>query len=176
VLCGAGLGSRLGASGASSAQEGRVNRPSTAREALIVEALGDVAALIDRVEAATATMETTRQALVQATADLAAQALAFDNRMAAIAENAKRKAVQHIAQRTDELSRSTLAVQRQAFEVTAQELFRAEMESTLERVSVLLRQSAQRLDRSWQRWLTHAATATAASAVTWALAAWLWLR
>ena len=38
-----------------------MNPPSTAREALIAEALGDVARLIDRVEALTPAMDKARQ-------------------------------------------------------------------------------------------------------------------
>lgn len=39
-----------------------MNRPSTAKEALIAEALGEVATLIDRVEAVAPVMNSSRQA------------------------------------------------------------------------------------------------------------------
>ena len=51
--------------------------PSTAREALIVETLGEVAALIDRVEAVAPSMDASRQTLVQASAELASAVAAF---------------------------------------------------------------------------------------------------
>jgi hypothetical protein len=37
-----------------------------------------------------------------------------------------------------------------------------------------LQRLVQKVDRPWQQWLTHAATAAVASVATWALAAYLW--
>lgn len=47
-----------------------MNRPTTTREALIAEALGDMAQLVDRIEALAPAMDETRRALAQASADL----------------------------------------------------------------------------------------------------------
>jgi hypothetical protein len=153
-----------------------VNRPSTAREALIVEALGEVAALIDRVEAVAPAMEAARQALVRATAELASQVLAFENRMTAVTENAKVQAVRHIARRTDEVARSSLDAQTRAMEEAARTLFRTEVGPALQRLVMPLRQLVDRVERPWERWLTHAATAVAASFATCLLAVYLGLR
>ena len=49
-----------------------MNRPTSAREALIVEALGDVALLLDRVESLMSSMETGRLELANASAHLTA--------------------------------------------------------------------------------------------------------
>jgi len=43
-----------------------MNQPTTVREALIVEALGDVALLLDRVDSLTSSMEVGRLALAHA--------------------------------------------------------------------------------------------------------------
>ena len=147
-----------------------MNGPSTAREALIVEAIGEVAALLDRVEAVVPSMDAARQALVLARMELAGQVVAFESRMNAITENAKVQAVKHIARRTDEVARESVDVQTRAMEEAAQALFRAEVGPALQRIVAPLQHLATRGARPWACWLTHAATAASASAVTWALA------
>jgi cell division septum initiation protein DivIVA len=152
---------------------------STAREAFIVETLGEVAALIDRVEAVAPALDASRRALIQASTDLAGQVAAFESRMAAITENAKVHAVKHIARRTDEIARGSAKTQTRAMEEAARMLFRTELGPTLQRLALPLQHLAdlaQRGARPWQHWLTHAATAVGASAGTWALAAWWWGR
>ncbi|WP_428424468.1 hypothetical protein [Methylibium sp.] len=153
-----------------------MNRPSTAREALIVEAIGEVAALIDRVEAVARSMDAARQVLVQASAELASQVVAFESRMTAVTENAKVQAVRHIARRTDEVARSSLDTQTRAMEEAARALFRSEIGPTLQRLVMPLQHLADSGAHPWERWLTHAATAAVASALTWALATYFWTR
>ena len=151
--------------------------PSTAREALIVEALGEVAALIDRVETLAPALDASHRALVQASAGLAHQVTAFEARMAAITENAKLTAVKHIARRTDEITRSSLDAQTRAMEEAARALFRAEVGPALQRLVMPLQHLtdlAQRGARPWERWATHAATAALGCAATLALAAHMW--
>ena len=153
--------------------------PSTAREAFIVETLGEVAALIDRVEAVAPALDASRLALINASTELAGQVAAFESRMASITVNAKVQAVKHIARRTDEIARGSLDAQTRAMEEAARMLFRTEVGSALQRVAMSLKHVADLAHRSarpWERWLTHAATAAVASALTWALAAWLWTR
>lgn len=156
-----------------------MNGTSSAREALIAEALGEMAALIDRVEAVGPALDGSRLALVHASAELAGQVTAFESRMAGITENAKVQAVKHIARRTDEITRVSAEAQTRAMEESARMLFRTEVGPALQRVAMPLQHLADLAHRGahpWQHWLTHAATAAAASAVTWALAAWLWAR
>ena len=151
----------------------------SAREALIAEALGEVAALLDRVEAVGPALEGSRLALIHASTELAGQVTAFESRMAGITENAKTQAVKHIARRTDEITRVSAEAQTRAMEEAARMLFRTEVGPALQRVAMPLQHLADLAHRGahpWQHWLTHVATAAAASAVTWALAAWLWAR
>jgi hypothetical protein len=150
--------------------------PGTAREALIAEAIGDVVALLDRLETVAPSMEASRQALVQARVELAIQVVAFEERMTAITENAKVQAVKHIARRTDEAARSLLDMQTRAMEEAAQTLFRAEVAPALQQLVRPLQHLASRAGHPWACWLTHAATAALASAVTWALSVYLWGR
>lgn len=152
---------------------------STAREAFIVEIIGEVAALLDRVEAVAPTLDASRLALIHASAELAGEVTAFESRMAGITENAKVQAVKHIARRTDEIARVTLDAQTRAMEEAARTLFRTEVSPALQQVTRPLQHLAElasRGARPWELWLTHAATAVLASVLTWALAAWLWAR
>ena len=153
-----------------------MSHPGTAREALIAEAIGDLAQLLDRAEALYPTMLETTQALIEAHAHLADQLAAFDAHVIALAEKAKVQVVKHILVRTDEAARRSVEVQTRAMAEAAQTLFQAEIDPALRRLAMPLQHLVQRLDRPWERWLTHAATAAVASALTWAVAAWLWAR
>lgn len=156
-----------------------MNNLSSAREAFIVETLGEVAALLDRVEAVAPALDVSRLALIHASTELADQVTAFERRMAGITENAKVQAVKHIARRTDEIARGAVETQNRVMEESARMLFRTEVGPALQRVAMPLQHLADlahRGARPWQHWLTHAATAVVASALTWALAAWLWAR
>lgn len=156
-----------------------MNGTSSAREALIAEALGEVAALLDRVEAVGPALDGSRLALIHASAELAGQVKAFESRMAGITENAKVQAVKHIARRTDEITRVSAEAQTRAMEEAARMLFRTEVGPALQRVAMPLQHLADLAHRGahpWHHWLTHAATAVAASGLTWVLAAWLWAR
>lgn len=156
-----------------------MNGTSSAREALIAETLGEMAALLDRVEAVAPALDASRLALINASTELAGQVAAFESRMAGITENAKMQAVKHIARRTDEITRVSAEAQTRAMEEAARMLFRTEVGPALQRVAMPLQHLADLAHRGahpWQHWLTHAATAAAASAATWSLAAWLWAR
>lgn len=152
---------------------------STAREAFITEALGEVATLLDRVEAVAPALDASHLALINASTELAGQVTAFESRMAGITENAKVQAVKHIARRTEEITRVSAEAQTRAMEEAARMLFRTEVGPALQRVAMPLQHLADLAHRGahpWQHWLTHAATAVVASGLTWALAAWLWAR
>lgn len=154
-----------------------MNGTSSAREALIAEALGEIAAMLDRVEAVVQTLDRSRLGVVNAGAELTSQLDAFESRMAAITENAKTQVVKHVARRVDEIARDTAQAQTRAMEEAARTLFRAEVGPVLQRVAIPMQQLVELANRGahpWQTWLTHAVTATVASGISWALAAWLW--
>ena len=156
-----------------------MNGTSSAREALIAETLGEMAALLDRVEAVAPALDASRLALINASTELAGQVTAFESRMAGITENAKLQAVKHIARRTDEITRVSAEAQTRAMEEAARMLFRTEVGPALQRVAMPLQHLADLAHRGahpWQHWLTHLATAVVAAGATWALAAWLWAR
>ena len=141
-----------------------MNRASTAREALIVEALGDIAQLLDRVESLTSSMDASRLAFAKASSDLADRLKALDTRLAHVTQHAKEKAVEHIVRRTGEAARISIDTQTRAMSEAARLAFTGEIESALARLSSSLRQRTGRIDRPLDLWLTHAATA-ASSAV-----------
>jgi hypothetical protein len=153
-----------------------MNGPGTAREALLAEALGDLAQLLERAEALQPAMAESCQALREAQAQLAEQLAGFEAQVSALTERAKVQAVKHIIARTDEAARRSVDVQTRAMSEAAQELFRAEIGPALQRFAAPLRQLAEREHRPWERWLLHAATALLASLATLGLAAWLWVR
>ncbi|CAN5165864.1 hypothetical protein BH11PSE10_BH11PSE10_12220 [soil metagenome] len=150
--------------------------PGTAREMVLLEALGDVAALVDRVEALLPAMEKSRTALIRSREDLDRQLKAFESRMTTIAENAKMVTVQHIAKVTDDRTRVSLKVHLGAIEEAARTALGTEIRPTLHALIAPIQHLADlahRRDGPWERWLIPlvAVTAsTAASAATWLVA------
>lgn len=150
--------------------------PSTTREALIVDALGEAARLIAQVEALVPALDLSRQALADAHSGLAGQLAAFEAQLAALSEKAKVQAVQHILARTDESARRSAEVQARAMADAARVAFGAELGATLQRLQATVHPAAGPPRSRWEPWLTHAAAAATASAVTWAVALTLWTR
>jgi hypothetical protein len=149
-----------------------VNRPSTAREALIVEALGDLAGLLDRVEASTSKMQEARQAMTVTGALLLDRLAAFETGMSSIEQRARTKAVEHIIHRTSEAARHSIDLQTRAMSDAARTAFRTQVDATLTRLTGSLQRIARQADRPWDLWLTHAATAASSAVVTLLIAWW----
>lgn len=148
---------------------------TTAREALVAEVLGEIARVTERLEAVVPAVDASRHALTQAGADLSSQLASFEARMAAVAENAKGVAIRHIAQRTDELARSTAEAQVRAMQGAALALFRDELHPALQRLTRSIQEQRPRRMRI-ESWLTHGAVAALASVLSWVAAAWMWAR
>ncbi|MCY1381063.1 hypothetical protein D9M69_689350 [compost metagenome] len=73
----------------------------------------------------------------------------------------------------------TVDTQTRAMEEAARTVFRSEIGPALQRVTLPLQDVAtlaRKGARPWEWWLLHAATAVLSSAISWAMAAWLWLR
>ena len=145
---------------------------STAREALIVETIGDIAALLDRVEALGPTIDGSRQAAVDASAQLSAALEALEGRMAVVSEAARTQVVRHIVQRTEEAARRAQDTQSRAIAAAAREAFRGEVERAIQRLAQAMQAARSAEPPVWEAWLTHAATAVTASAATWLLIVW----
>lgn len=146
--------------------------PSTTREVLIVEALGEAAKLMRQVEALAPALDQSRQALADAHSGLAGQLTAFETQVLALAETVKVQAVKHIVARTDEAARRSIDLQSRAMADAARVAFGADLGATLQRLQSLQKRPERRLEP----WLTHAAAAATASAATWTMAITLWAR
>ena len=150
-----------------------MTNPTTAREALIVEALGEAAKLIRKVEALAPVLVETCRALQQANTNLRDTLAGFEGRMAAITENAKTRTVHHLAVRIEEGAKRAVESQSRAMADAARVAFAAELGATMQRLKSALQPLIERQERHWESWLTHLAVATTASAVTWGLVLWL---
>ena len=151
----------------------------TAREELMAVAIGDLGTLLDRFEKLAPQLEASRMELLSTSTDLAEKVEAYSKRMDEITENAKLQAVKHMARRADEMARGTVDTQTRAMEEAARVVFRNEIGPTLQRVTLPLQEvvaMARKGARPWEGWLLHAATAVLSSAISWGMAAWLWLR
>lgn len=149
-----------------------MTHPSTTREALIVEALGEAEKLIRQVEALAPALDQSRQALADAHSGLAGQLAAFEAQVLVLTEKAKVQAVKHILARTDEAARRSIELQSRAMADAARVAFGADLGAAMQRLQSL----HERPGRRWEQWLTHAAAAATASAATWTLAVILWAR
>ena len=152
---------------------------TTTREALMAEAIGDLGKLLDRVETLGPTLEARHLELVRTSAHLAAQVNSYAIRMEETTETTKLQAVKYMARRADELVRVTVDTQTRAMEESARSVFRSEVGPALQRMVQPLQDvadMARRGARPWEWWLLHAATSVLSSAISWGMAAWLWLR
>jgi hypothetical protein len=144
-----------------------MNGPTTAREALIVEALGDVATILDRIELLMSSMEVGRLGLANAGANLDSRLKAFEVGTAALAQQVQARAIEHIIKRTGKATSDAIELQARAMSAAARLAFSTQVDSNLARLTNALQQVIQRVDRPWDLWLTHAATAAVSAAGTW---------
>ncbi|MCC5617912.1 hypothetical protein LC605_23070 [Nostoc sp. CHAB 5836] len=108
-----------------------MNAAQTAREALVLEALGDIAGLLDRVDALAAQLSATGDKVTQASERLQSQAAAMEPRMAQLAEHAQGVAAKHIARSTREILHSAAESERHSMAAFASALFHSELYPTL---------------------------------------------
>lgn len=141
--------------------------PVAAREALIVEAIGDVAQLMQDVHALTPALDARCQDIAKATNELEQSLAAFEDRISAIAENAKTQTIRYLVARTEEAARKAIDQQSRAMADAARVAFGMELGAALQRLNVAMQPVIESSQRRWQSWLTHAAAAAAASALTW---------
>jgi hypothetical protein len=144
-----------------------MNGPTTAREALIVEALGEVAVLLDRIESLTSSMEVGRLALANAGAELGDRLKAFEAGIASVSQKVQASAAEQLVRRAVKATSDSVETQTRAMNAAARLAFSAQVDSNLAQLTASLQQVLHRVDRPWDHWLTHVATATASAAVTW---------
>lgn len=139
--------------------------PPSAREALIAEALGEIAALLDRVDGVVQALELATASATDACARIDARAAAFEASTAALVEASKQHLVRHVAMKTEELGRAAGEAQIQAVGDALGDLFRNELEPLAERLAAdCARRTAG--SRGWHRHWAYAAIAIGTSAIT----------
>jgi hypothetical protein len=153
-----------------------VNDPVAAREALIIEAIGEAANLIDSVERLTPELQATAREIDRAGKGLRDSLAGFEAQVVALCEKAKVQAVKHILARTDEAARRSIDLQGRAMADAARVAFGAEVGATMQRLQTALQPLIERSERRWVTWVTHGTAAAAGSVVTLALALWLGAR
>ena len=144
-----------------------MSEPTTAREALIVEVLGEVALLLERIESLTSSMEVGRLELANAGAHLDSRLKAFEVGTTSVAQQIQVKAIEHIIGRTGKATSDSIELQARAINAAARLAFSAEADSNLARLDHTLQRVLHRVDRSWDLWVTHAAMAAVSAALTW---------
>ncbi|MDP3085066.1 MAG: hypothetical protein Q8N44_15435 [Rubrivivax sp.] len=146
--------------------------PVTAREALLIEAIGEVSNLIDSVDRLTPELQEMRCEIDRASTGLRESLAAFEGQVLALTEKSKVVAVKHILAHTQEAARQATALHSRAMADAARVAFGAEVGAALQRLKAL----HERPERRWELWLTHAAAAATASAGTLLLTLTLWAR
>lgn len=146
----------------------------TAREALLAELLGDVAALLDRVDAQSQQMKCVSTALQQSIQGSGNTIAAIHAEVTAISTQAQVKAVAHVVRETYSLQQLGIQVQREAMVEVARTVVAQELANETQRVAATLRQLLRQAQTPWRLWLTHAATAALSAALTEVLCAAPW--
>lgn len=149
-----------------------MNEPVGAREALLIEAIGEMVNLIDSVDRLTPELREASRDIGLASEGLRGSLAGFETQVLALTEKAKVQAVKHILARTDEAARRSIELQSRAMADAARVALGADLGATLQRLQSLHSRPGPR----WEPWLTHAAAAATASAATWTLAITLWPR
>lgn len=147
-----------------------MNAPATAREALVAEAIGDAAQLLDRIEQLLPALEGTRLALTKADAALVVRIEALEKRMASIIATTTTETVEHLALQARLMAVRSVEGQRVAMAGVARSLFTQELEPAMARLAAALDRRAARLSDARRQWPWIVGAALAASMATWVVA------
>lgn len=162
-----------------------MNRPSTAKEALIAEALGDMAALIDRIKKLGPVMDISHRQLVQISKDLVREVSMFETRMTDFSFKAVDVAAKQIDERTNDDATKILNTQIAAMQSAAREMFNKEFHPVVNRVVSQLEYLTRLAEPNqnpwmpwmpWMHWLTHGAAFVTGAALTWLVVVLVWVK
>jgi hypothetical protein len=147
--------------------------PTAAREALIIEAIGEAGRLVESVDGLMSHVRQISTELAEAEATLRLSLVDFESRLLAVTEHAKTVSIKHIAAYTQDAARRSIDQQSRAMADAARLAFGAELGSSVERLRATLRPLIESQQRRWERVMSHVATAAAASVITWVMATWI---
>lgn len=156
-----------------------MNRPTTAKEALIAEVLGDMASLVDQIEKLEPLMNTSRKELVQVSNHRVRQVSGFEVRMADLTQKAAELCLTQIGQRASGVCTKTLDSQIVAMQSAAREMFDKEFHPMVNRVLVHLEHLARLTEpdqNRWRPWLTLGAAFVTVTTLTWLVVVMIWVR
>ena len=140
------------------------NRSTTAREALIVEVIGDVAKLIDRVGTLTLAMNASHKKLADVAIKLGGCIEPLKAHLAEAVTQTQNSAVEHIRRRTGEIAMDSMRRQTQAMEDAARAIIEREIGPPLRQLASTLQLLVERTRRpQWETWATYAATGAASA-------------
>jgi GTPase involved in cell partitioning and DNA repair len=151
-----------------------MNRPSTAKEALIAEALGDMDLLLKRLEAVVPLVDGTRKTLIKSSEMISREIATFAPHMKEFTDYAKIQTAKQIDRSVVEVTQRAKEAQLQAMQEAAREMFRKEVDPVVRQVSAQLQQLArlaQSRKNPWMPWLTHGSAFMAGTALTWLVVA-----
>ena len=134
-----------------------MNRPTTAKEALLAEALGEMASLIERVEAVVPHVDESRKALILTGEVLSRKIANIEPEMKEFTGQAKQVTAKYIDRYLAEVTTKARETQTKAMQEAAHELFRKEFDPLVHRVVAHLQQLAQKQTTTWSKLVTHAA-------------------
>lgn len=144
-----------------------MNAPRTAREALIAEMLGDLDALLSRVEALPALVAGAEERLSGTAAALDAAGDKYRMAVTAFNEQAKADLSEYFDRKAGEVSSRTVEDQRAAMQEAARMAFRSEASDKAASLGLVLGEAAKEFRLSMRsRLVEHAITALVASGFT----------
>lgn len=153
-----------------------MSHPSSAREALLAEAIGEAVAVAGRLQALAKSLDETRAGIASAQQGLHDELAALEERATTSAEHIKLQALRYVARHTDQVARSSADAQTRAMERAARTAFESALDPTLRQVAALLRQVVSVTPGSSSIWIACVIGAIGSSALTVLGVALLWSR
>ena len=147
-----------------------MNEPVSAREALLIEAIGEADNLMQALDTLTPALRNGCHELSEALAALRKELAAFEARITAITDQAKKQMVQHMAVHADDAVRRLAARNGQLMADAARIAIGAELGATLQRWQAVMQPLIERAARPWESWLGYAATLSTGTLLGWLLA------
>lgn len=146
--------------------------PGTAREALIAEAIGDLAGLLDRVDTLLPALAASSRTLDDAGQQLSEQLTTFEEKVIATTEKLKLHSVNFILLRAEQEARRMVEAHTRAMSEAVRPLFKAEIDLAQQQLAAPLQRIAE-LEHHLRQWLVYTVLAIAASNLLVALSIWL---